>query len=61
MKDVNLAEMYEHIFKLVNENRFIVYEYVKNKINDFFNINIDFFKELTDYVRFNDFKEIVEL
>lgn len=61
MKDVNLAEMHEHIFKLVNENRFIVYEYVKNKINDFFNINIDFFKELTDYVRFNDFKEIVEL
>ena len=50
MEEVNLTEVHGHIFKLVDEDRFVAYEYAEGKANDLSNISGGFFKELAEYV-----------
>lgn len=61
MEDVNLAEVHGHIFKLIDDDRFVAYEYVEGKASDLSNISTGFFKELAGYVRANGLGEIVGL
>lgn len=61
MEEVNLVEVHGHIFKLVDEDRFVAYEYVEGGVNDLSSISTDFFKELAGYVRSNGLGETVGL
>lgn len=61
MEEVNLAEVHGHIFKLIDDDRFVAYEYVEGKASDLSNISTGFFKKLAGYVRDNGLEEIVGL
>ncbi|KAL8894792.1 MAG: hypothetical protein Q9207_008409, partial [Kuettlingeria erythrocarpa] len=59
--EVNLAEVHGHVFKLVDENRFVAYEYVVGRGNDLSNIGAGFLIELAGYIESNGLGETVGL
>jgi len=62
LKGVNLAEVHGRIFKLVDGNGFVAYEYVEGRAtNDLPSIGSNFLEELAAYVRSNGLAEIVGL
>lgn len=61
MEEINLAEVHGHVFKLVDEHRFIAYEYVEGKARDLSYFGIDFSEELAEYVRLKGLEETVGL
>lgn len=61
IEEVNLAAVHGHIFKLADGDRFIAYEYVEGKANDFSDINASFFKELVECLRCNGLDTAVGL
>ena len=61
IEEVNLAAVHGHIFKLVDGDRFVAYEYVEGKAHDFSDINAAFFGELVEYLRCNGLDTTVGL
>ncbi|KAF4636179.1 hypothetical protein G7Y89_g1901 [Cudoniella acicularis] len=50
IEEVNLVDVYGHIFKLVDGGHFVAYEYVEGKASDLSDISTDFFKDLVEYL-----------
>lgn len=53
--------MYSHIFILVDEDRFIVYEYIEGRVNGLSSVSSNFFKNFAVYIRSNGLGETVGL
>ena len=61
LEEVNLAEVRGHIFALVEEDRFVAYEYVEGRVNDLSSVSPGFFKDFAAYVRLNGLGNTVGL
>ncbi|KAL9103232.1 MAG: hypothetical protein Q9163_001719 [Psora crenata] len=61
LEEVNLAEVHGHVFMLVEEDRFVAYEYVEGRVNGLSNIKPGFFKDFAAYVRSNNLGDTVGL
>ncbi len=61
LEEVNLAEVRGHIFMLVDEDRFVAYEYVKGRVNGLSSVSSSFFKDFAAYVRSNGLVDTVGL
>ncbi|PMD60551.1 uncharacterized protein K444DRAFT_528535, partial [Hyaloscypha bicolor E] len=64
IEEVNLADIYGHIFKLVDGGRFIAYEYIKGKASplpDLFEVNSTFLLELAEYLITNNLLKLIGL
>lgn len=61
LEEVNLAEVHGHIFMLVDEDRFVAYEYIEGRVNGLSSVSFNFFKNFAAYVRSNGLGETVGL
>ena len=61
LEEVNLAEVRGHIFVLVEEGRFVAYEYVEGRVNGLSSVSSSFFKDFATYVRSNGLGDTVGL
>lgn len=61
LEEVNLAEVRGHIFVLVEEDRFVAYEYIEGRVNGLSSVSSSFFKDFAAYVRSNGLGDTVGL
>lgn len=61
MADVDLTNIQGHIFKLVNNERFVAYEFQEGAVNNLSSCSADFFVEFTRYLLAEGLQDIIGL
>jgi hypothetical protein len=61
MIDVDLTSIHGHIFKLVDDEHFVVYEFEKGVVNNLSPCSVDFFVEFARYLLAEGLQDIIEL